>query len=316
MKLIALVVSASLLIFSLVYIVLASIFNKKMKIEERVAGLAYENKEEKQKNRRRKKKDKTKTKKTAKTRKELEQIEDELFNVGIKMSVQTFVTAWIGLTIGIPVVLVIVGLGGLIAGVAALVIAVMPPLYISFKKKGRAKKLEGQLVDAISVMCNALKAGHSFQTAMNNIASDMEAPIAEEFARVSRETQRGMTMDESMNRMVERCGSQDMEMLCTAILIQRKVGGNLADVLEKISDTIQSRIALRAEIKTRTASGKLSGYIVGALPVLLLVIMASINPDYAGILLDTDAGHYMLAFSVVWEVIGFIAINKIVTIKY
>ena len=84
---------------------------------------------------------------------------------------------------------------------------------------------------------------------MSNIATDMEAPISEEFGRVFKETQRGMTLEESMNRMVERTDSDDLDMLCTAIIIQRKVGGNLAEVLEKISGTIQSRISLRKEIK-------------------------------------------------------------------
>ena len=172
------------------------------------------------------------------------------------------------------------------------------------------------MVEAIAVLGNALKAGHSFQSAMNNIASDMESPISEEFGRVFRETQRGMTMEESMNRMVERIGSEDLDMLCTAIIIQRKVGGNLAEVLEKISETIQSRISLRMEIKTRTASGRLSGYIVGALPFLLLGIMSVLNPDYASSLFETNTGHIMLAVSAVLECIGFVVIKKVVTIKY
>ena len=117
----------------------------------------------------------------------------------------------------------------------------------------------------------------------------MEAPISEEFGRVFKETQRGMTLEESMNRMVERTDSDDLDMLCTAIIIQRKVGGNLAEVLEKISGTIQSRISLRKEIKTRTASGQL---------------------------FETSAGRAMLAFGFVWECIGFAVIKKVVTIKY
>ena len=102
----------------------------------------------------------------------------------------------------------------------------------------------------------------------------------------------------------------------TAIIIQRKVGGNLADVLEKISETIQSRITLRKEIKTRTASGRMSGYIVGALPFLLLGAMSILNPEYASGLFDTDVGRIMLGFGLVWECIGFVIIKRIVTIKY
>ena len=105
-------------------------------------------------------------------------------------------------------------------------------------------------------------------------------------------------------------------MLCTAIIIQRKVGGNLAEVLEKISGTIQSRISLRKEIKTRTASGRMSGFIVGALPFLLLGMMTALNKEYAAQLFETPAGRAMLAFGFVWECIGFAVIKKVVTIKY
>jgi tight adherence protein B len=125
-----------------------------------------------------------------------------------------------------------------------------------------------------------------------------------------------MSLEESMNRMVERTKSDDLNMLCTAILIQRKVGGNLADVLEKISETIQSRLGLKMEIKTRTSSGRLSGYIVGALPFLLLGAMSLINPDYSSIFFERDIGKIMLAVGAVWEIIGFVVIKKIVTIKY
>ena len=223
---------------------------------------------------------------------------------------------WICVTIIIPFILVIIGLSKIICFVCAVVFALLPMLFVRHKKKKRKSKLESQLLEAIGVLENALKAGHSFQSAMNSIATDMDAPISEEFGRVFRETQRGMTLEESMNRMVERTDSDDLDMLCTAIVIQRKVGGNLADVLEKISETIQSRISLKKEIKTRTASGRLSGYIVGALPFLLLGVMVTLNPDYASGLFETQAGKVMMVFGLVWECIGFAVIKKVVTIKY
>jgi tight adherence protein B len=287
----------------------------KIEVEERIKGLTYE-KEQKNNIKEKAKTRKRENNKIKKTRKELEQIEEELYDVGIIIPVQSFVVMWIGTAICIPACLIIVGLNKIICMVLVVVIAFGPMLYIVRKKKKRKEKLESQLIDAISVLCNALKAGHSFQSAMSNIATDMEAPIAQEFGRVFRETQRGMSLEESMNRMVERTKSDDLNMLCTAILIQRKVGGNLADVLEKISETIQSRLGLKMEIKTRTSSGRLSGYIVGALPFLLLGAMSLINPDYSSIFFERDIGKIMLAVGAVWEIIGFVVIKKIVTIKY
>lgn len=310
------IVCAMIFFFCIFTIILSGTLKDKMEVEDRIKGFVFLDKEKHQKTAQKRKKIKDKKNKVMKTRKELAQIESELYNVGIRMPVQQFLIIWIGITIAVPTILVLAGVNKIIGFVIALIIAFGPMFFVKQKKKKRKTKLESQLVEAISVLGNALKAGHSFQSAMNNIATDMEAPISEEFERVFKETQRGMSLEESMNRMVERTGSDDLDMLCTAIIIQRKVGGNLADVLEKISETIQSRISLRMEIKTRTASGRLSGYIVGALPFLLLVMMSVLNPDYASGLIETDIGHIMLAIGLVLECIGFVVIKKIVSIKY
>lgn len=310
------IVFAMTFFFCIFTIVMHSILKDKIKVDERIQGFVFEEKENRQRIRIKKKKTKEKSAKTLKTRKELKQIENEFYNLGIKIPVQKFLAIWMGITIAVPMLMLMLRVSKSLCFVTALIIAFTPMLFITQKKKKRKIKLESQLVEAISVLCNALKAGHSFQSAMNNIAADMEAPISEEFGRVFKETQRGMTLEESMNRMVERSGSEDLDMLCTAIIIQRKVGGNLADVLEKISETIQSRIGLRNEIKTRTASGRLSGYIVGALPFLLLGIMSVLNPEYASTLFETNVGHIMLVVGLVLECIGFIVIKKIVSIKY
>lgn len=310
------IVCAMIFFFSIFTIILYSVLNNKIRVDERIKGFVLEEKENQQRNTKKRKRVKEKRNKGVRTRKELAQIENELYNVGIHIPVQQFLMIWVGMTIAIPCVLVLAGVNKIICFAITMVIAFGPMIFIKLKKKKRTSQLEGQLVDAINVLTSALKAGHSFQSAMNNIAVDMEAPISEEFGRVFRETQRGMTLEESLNRMVDRTGSDDLDMLCTAIIIQRKVGGNLSEVLEKISETIQSRISLRMEIKTRTSSGRLSGYIVGALPFILLIMLSVVNPDYASGLFETDIGHIMLVVGIILEVIGFVAIKKIVTIKY
>ena len=310
------IVCAMIFFFSIFTIILYSILNNKIKVDERIKGFVLEEKENRQRNTKKRKRVKEKRNKGVRTRKELAQIENELYNVGIRIPVQQFLMIWVAITIAIPCVLVLAGINNVICFAVTMVVAFGPMIFIKLKKKKRTSMLEGQLVDAINVLTSALKAGHSFQSAMNNIATDMEAPISEEFGRVFRETQRGMTLEESLNRMVDRTGSDDLDMLCTAIIIQRKVGGNLSEVLEKISETIQSRISLRMEIKTRTSSGRLSGYIVGALPFILLIMMSVVNPDYASGLFETDIGHIMLVVGIILEIIGFVVIKKIVTIKY
>lgn len=316
-----LAISLAVLIFLVFVIVLNIIINQNQKIDNRVKGVSGEGESKKEKARKLRLKAKKEEKENneltfSKTNKRLEKMEDELYNIGIKLPVQTFVTIWIGAAIGVPALMLLLLRNVIVAIVVFVGCALGPMLIIRSRKNKRKKAIEGQLVEAISVMCNALKAGHSFQTAMSSIAKEMEAPISEEFGRVSKETQRGMLLEDSMERMVERTGSEDLDMLCTAILIQRRVGGNLAEILEKISDTVKSRINLRNEIKTRTSSGRVSGYIVGALPVVLLLAISVMNKEYANVLYATTAGHYMLLFSVIWEAIGFVVINKIVSIKY
>ncbi len=314
-------VFAGIACFCIITILLNKFHGDKMQIEERVKGIAYDRQEEKQakqKERRKKSKVKEKQKRelSAKTKKRLEKIEEELYSVGVKMPVQTFLILWISMTVLIPILLSLFIDNIYICLIVAFALAFVPVMVINRKKKARKEALEAQLIDAISVLVNALRAGHSFQMAMNTIATDMPAPISEEFGRVFRETQRGLSLEDSFNQMVERTGSEDLGIMCTAIVIQRQVGGNLSEVLENISGTIQERISLRGEIKAKTASGRVSGYIVGALPVLILIAISVINPSYVSLLFNESIGHAMLVVSIVMEVIGFLVIRKVVTVKY
>jgi tight adherence protein B len=290
------------------------------KTKDRVLGLGPIEEEKKEKKKQFRLKDRKIKKKEvnvfAKTRKEFSQIEDELYNIGIMIPVQTFLALWLGIAIGGSMLLMLIRLSNVVCIGFAVIAAVGPYLFIRSKRKKRREQLEEQLIEGITTMCNVLRAGHSFQTAMNNIAEEMEGPLAEEFGRVSRETQRGMSLDASMNAMSERIGSSDLDMLCQTILIQRQVGGNLAEVLEKIADTVRSRMDLKEEIKTLTSSGKMSGYIIGALPIILLILISIVNPTYAKVMFVTFIGRILLVISAVMEIIGFIIINKIVDIKY
>lgn len=252
----------------------------------------------------------------AKTKKQLEKLENELYDSGVHIPVETFLFIWLALTIFIPILFSVLGLDTILVIVIAGICAGAPIFLLKNRKKTRCKQLDDQLVDAISILINAIRAGHSFQSAMQHISKEMTGVVSEEFGRVFRETQHGMTLDESMKRMVERTGSEDLDILCTAVLIQREVGGNLAEVLENISGTIQARLALKAEIKTRTASGRLSAYLIGGLPLILLLAISVINPGYADKLFHTSTGNVMLIVGAVMEVIGFIVIMKMTDIKY
>jgi len=307
--------TAAFFFFAVFRFIGAAVMARQLAIRERIRSLQGE-KTEKTPLRSMRAKKKRKGTALARTRKQLEKLENELYDVGFHIPARQFLLIWAGTAFGLPALLGLFGLPFPACGGAAVLCAAGPILLLKQKKKKRKALLETQLVEAISVLCNALRAGHSFQQAMSSITEEMEGPVSQEFGRVFRETQNGMTMQDSMERMVERVGSDDLEMLCTAILIQREIGGNLAEVLENIAGTIQNRLTLKTEIKTRTASGRLSGYLVGSLPVALLLGLGALNPEYIGQLFSTRLGNAMLAVGAVMEIIGFIVIRKMTAIRY
>ena len=247
--------------------------------------------------------------------KRLERLADELYVANISLRTEEFITIWVLLALVVPAAAVFFGAPLTVTIALVLIGAAAPIAYVKIRRNKRLSLFSKQLSDALAIICNALRAGMSFQTAMKNVSEEMEDPIAHEFGRVYRETQLGMPLETSLNRLVLRTGNQDLELMCQAVIIQRQVGGNLAQILENISGTINERVKMKGEIKAMTASGTLSGYIIGALPIFLLLILMLMNPGYADVFFTTTAGKIMLAVSVVMEVIGFLIVRKIVRIK-
>jgi tight adherence protein B len=245
----------------------------------------------------------------------LDKIADELYVAGVALRAEEFITIWVVTGAVIPSVAMFLGATMSLSIGMAIVGAAAPIAFVTFKRNRRLAVLGKQLSDALNIICNALRAGLSFQTALKSVADEMPEPISREFMRVYRETQLGMPLETSLNRLVQRTGNQDLELVCSAVVIQRQIGGNLAEILENISDTINQRIQLRGEIKTMTSAGTLSGYIIGALPIFIIVLLMFINPGYVDMFFTTDTGRIMLIVSVVLEAIGFAIVRKIVNIK-
>lgn len=245
----------------------------------------------------------------------LEQIADELYVAGVALRAEEFITIWILTGVVIPAIALFLGAPTTVCIGIVIIGAAAPISYVTLKKNKRLALLGTQLSDALAIICNALRVGQSFQSAMKNVAEEMEEPISREFMRVYRETQYGMPLENSLARLVERTKNPDLELMCSAVIIQRQIGGNLAIILQNISDTINQRIRLRGEIRTMTSAGRMSGYIVGALPVFIILILMFINPGYVTMFFVTSTGRIMLIISVILEIIGFSIVNKIVNIK-
>jgi tight adherence protein B len=192
---------------------------------------------------------------------------------------------------------------------------VLPSFYLKIKIKKRIKFLNDQLNDAIVLISNSLKAGYSFFQAVDIVSKEMTGPISEEFTQLQKEVNFGTTTEKALENLVTRVTSDDLELVVTAVLIQRQVGGNLAEVLDNISTTIRERIRIKNEVKTVTAQGRVSGMIIAAMPPILGLILFFINKSHIMVLFTEPIGLGILGFSVFMELIGIYFISKIVSIE-
>ncbi len=191
----------------------------------------------------------------------------------------------------------------------------LPAFFLKKRIKKRIKTINAQLGDTISILSNSLKAGHSFFQAVDSVVNEMKGPISEEFAKLLKEINLGGSTEGALENMVERVGSDDVELMVTAVLIQRQIGGNLAEILDNISNTIRQRVKMKGEIKTLTAQGRISGIVISLLPVGLAMMMALISPDQFMMLVTEPIGIVMIGMAVVMEFIGYFFIRKIVNIE-
>ena len=172
-----------------------------------------------------------------------------------------------------------------------------------------------ELGDMLTMVANALRAGFSFMQAFELIAREMDAPIGREVQKIVNEVNVGATLDTALENMQKRVESPDFELVVTAVLIQRQVGGNLAQILDTISGTIQERIRMRREVMALTAQGRMSGVVLALLPIALGAFLCTVSPDYMRPLFEETTGRIAIGVAIVMEIIGYVVIRKIVDIK-
>lgn len=199
---------------------------------------------------------------------------------------------------------------------AALAAALLPPLLIKSFQAKRIIKFNNQLGDGLTVMANSLRAGFSFMQAADTLSKEMAPPLSVEFSRLLQEIKLGAATEDALQNMLERVASRDLELLITAVKIQRQVGGNLAEILDNIGETIRERIRLKNEVKTLTAQGRISGLIIGLLPLLIIAVVFMINPAYILTLIVHPAGPFLILWAVFSELVGLMLIRRIVSIDY
>ncbi len=224
-----------------------------------------------------------------------------------------FVLAVIGLVVplffpgGVP--------GLVIAIPAALIGYNLPKFYLSRRRKSRIAKLNEQLPEALMIISNALKAGFGLVQALNNAADNLQHPISTELARTIHEMNIGSSAEVAMLALSERSSSYDLDIVITAILVQRTVGGNLGEILDTVAETMRERVRIRGEIQTLTAQQKLTGLVIGGLPIGVGLLFQVMQPGYIGPLFTTLTGQALLVAAVVMEVIGMLIIQRILNIE-
>ena len=252
----------------------------------------------------------------------------EIARADLKLKVSEYLMIWAGATVGVPILMLVLsavmpGLRSpLILLIGGLIGFMLPRFWLGRRKSGRLNAFNKQLPDTITLIANALRAGSSFLQAIELVVRESAPPISTEFGRVIREVNLGLSFDVALENMVRRVWSEDLELMATAISIQHTVGGNLAEILDSIAYTIRERVRIKGEIKTLTAQGRLSGYVVGFLPIGLAGFLFIAAPGFMAPMFDDrvsiaglPAGVIILLIGGFAMFMGFMFIRRIVAIE-
>ena len=195
--------------------------------------------------------------------------------------------------------------------VAAL-LGYLPIGLLSFKRSRRINAFNKALPDAIDMMGRALRAGHSMAASINIVAEQSLEPVRSEFGEVFKQQNFGLPLRDAMTQMLDRVPSQDLRVLVTGMLVQKETGGNLAEILDRIANTIRERLRIHGEIKTHTAQGRMTGWILCALPIVMLVVINMINPGYSNMLINTPIGKMLSYLGIALLITGGVIIRQII----
>ncbi|QDV61939.1 MULTISPECIES: type II secretion system F family protein [Crateriforma] len=243
------------------------------------------------------------------------QLRQYLEQADIEMSPALFAGICGGCFAGGVFVTVVSPLPVLLAPVAGLLIAAIPIGWLLMKRKRRLAKFGKQMPEALELLSRSLRAGHSLNAGFGLVGQEMEAPLSVEFARCFEEQKFGIPLDEAIEDMAARVPNMDLRFFATAIILQRQTGGDLSEILDKIGRLVRERLQIQGQIQALTGEGRMSGAVLLALPPVLFLVMLKLNYDYVMMLFTDPAGRYMLGAALFSQLLGALAIKKIITIK-
>jgi tight adherence protein B len=205
--------------------------------------------------------------------------------------------------------------GGLFSLILVLLFGGLPLMFVLFMRSRRSRKLSEQLPDALEMMARSLRAGHALSSAFKMVATEMPTPVSIEFGRAFEAQELGLPFEKAVADMTRRAPeNQDLKIFALSVIVQKETGGNLVEIIEKIADTVRGRYRFQGKLAGLTAEGRMSSYIVGALPFLTLVFMLFANRPYVMPLFTTAPGHYILGAALFMWTLGFLwmkSMNKV-----
>lgn len=244
-----------------------------------------------------------------------ENLEKQLAQADIKLRASEFIVVRLAVFVFAIGLFIILMKSLLLAVLCALPFLVLHKPVLNFLKGRRINRFSNQMAEFLILIVNSLRAGQTFMQGCSVAAAESPEPIATEFKQVIKEVNLGMPEDEAMENLLIRVPSEDLKIVVSAYSIQRRVGGNLAEILEKTAATIRERIKIHGQIKTLTTQGKLSGVLVGGMPFVIAFAITGINPNYMKPLFTPPWGYTLIGIALFMQLLGAIVIKKIVTIE-
>lgn len=203
----------------------------------------------------------------------------------------------------------------LLAPIGGAILMGLPVGWLYMKRKQRLALFGRQIPEALELLARSLRSGHSLAAGFGLIAEELDDPISCEFGRVFEEQNLGIPLEEALQDMADRVPNMDLRFFATAIILQRQTGGDLAEILDKIGHLVRERLQIMGQVQALTGEGRLSGIVLLALPPVLFLTMLYMNKDYVMMLFNEPLGRKMLVFALLSQLVGALAIRKIITIK-
>jgi tight adherence protein B len=193
--------------------------------------------------------------------------------------------------------------------------AVLPFLYVLRQRKSRMRRFEELFPESLEFVARSMRAGHAFSVSLEMIHREFQEPLAGEFRRTFEEHNLGLPLDVSLQKLAKRVPLLDVHFFVSAVLLQKRTGGNLAEILDKLAYVIRERFKLRGRIRAISAHGRMTGIALTCIPIGVAVIMFYVNPDYVRFFFKDEVGHYMMGAAIALQLIGYLVIQKIVSIE-